>query len=84
MDKLKKNLATIYSKEQAPNPPGSELSNILRSVREVVPSTRDKLVFSLVFASVVLAVIFVTPSESNIGENKSMYIYNYSDSFDPS
>ncbi|GEM_PF-6635462 len=84
MNKLKKNLLSIYSNVSAPAPAGNEFTKILSKIRSTVPTTRDKLIFTLAFASIVLAVIYMTPSEMQVDQSQSLYIYNFSGAFDPS
>jgi hypothetical protein len=42
----------------------------------------DKLIFTFAFASIVLAIVFISPSDTTVEASQNMYIYNFSDAFD--
>lgn len=86
MSKLKKNLLGIYSHVSAPNASPSEFQTILSKIRSSVPTKVDKIKFLLVFASMLFAIVFISPKENyveQVEQNKQVYIYNFSDAFDP-
>lgn len=82
MNKLKKNLLNIYSNISAPGPNGNEFSIILSKIRSSAPTVMDKLIFTFAFASIVLAIVFISPSDTTVEASQNMYIYNFSDAFD--
>lgn len=86
MNKLKKNLQTIFLHVSPPKASSREFQSILSGIRNAVPTKVDKINFTLIFASMIFAIIFISPKETyvdKLDQNKQIYIYNFSDAFDP-
>ena len=84
MDKFKKTLMSIYSHAVAPESSSNEYQHILAKLRKSVPTKIDKIRFTLAVASLLLAVIFISPNQTQIEtQTQQIYIYNFSKAYNP-